>query len=1578
MAQRKKEWHKAESWVRRSTRGCTDFDMVNDDYVPNINEGTLQLPTSPNRECEGKEESDTAENQNRHQSILGSSAGKRKCQEPVSRSEDICLSDQPDIYPPSAKLFPENNDKDVKRKGSKKPNAGGNTGNKKMNKLLKLSTNEKGPLSTSDGGASENSNNRSILEYEPVENSSVFSLSSSSNDGLPNKASLKPTETNSSQAGSSKKISKKKGRPSKSPRDTNKTTKLVQDEKCLDDIATSSPETVKAGKKSLVKKNEKVSEKSQKAAKKKEIPRKIHADVIMSTEMNKDNLLVDHEKADKEEAKIVVKKNQKTKKMQACSDGSLDKEPVDDCKSRNHEAILSTGFEAPQDKQNEVVYKEKVGTILKKRGKPRKALPDCDKMMPAKSADGGKDQGNVDTLVTGFKIPRHMQNEVTFSNKVSKILKKRGRPRKVSICSDNDISTDQNEEINEATLSTVLGNCQTREGEIAIHDRMGNILKKRGRPKKIPNDGVIIPNEEFSEDYKLSGHLVTSSTESEKIQDDPDCKVLKKKRGRKRKLQHNSSEVLSTESDGNGTMLSDLISPVLETDGQFKKPSKKRGRPKKVLTSKDVSMIEQSGFPPNDSRKLVSTATNSLFESEHGITIPHKTKKLSDAKVSKRRKSYSKCKESLSSMEEDESCLESSLCRESSDESFEHESYIQKSTKRKPKEQIIKKRGRPPKKPVGKCKLKMLSTSKGKLQIDEEKLSQWVEEFTNGIFKCVISDCTEEFNTWLGLFKHSNNHNSEQQVFPLTKLKVPCHVCKEICTCGPMFAKHMRVVHNDIYDLSMMLDAGDLTKCFNYTCQEEIRSFNECIEHGCRCGSLVKCEKCEKTYKTRKYFFNHSCPAVESRDVVIRDTGSANCQLEISGIGARKSARKALNAISRLDLTEENPKRSRKAKKETDFIAGSSESEDSVEFEHDVDNDDDDDDDQNHAEDKYDLERNSTHMPPGHTFSSSSRISGNLSCKRVKPLKQNIQWLKSWFEVNHSLWLYPEWDFSSGKVSIVSESDAKGFFPNRPKSPFFNIVYETASKHACSTHTMQLEIFQTSDPLEGSKISNHFVGGSVLAMEWCPTGGTSDQYLAISACEGTEKTLIRDKEVPKKSLIQIWKIPACREKRSCDQAGFVMGICVDHGPVHCLEWCPSGSAKNEEATIRRLGLLAASGVDGCIHIYSIPHPEDCLKVKSESGKEDDATSSDSIKRVFIKPNPVLVLAVSRSSITGAPSSNIITCFQWQPTLGHKKIAAGFQDGSLCIWDLTSRSSLLRHFSQKNNTEYLLPFSRISAHNCRVNSLSWCPGDENFLMTVSFEKVLKVFDIRRRHTIPEISLKRNLFENCAFMRRLACFVVTEDEVFSCIPAGSRYIDIISSTKQKTILQMSDLITSHNAGCKGLSQNEWINGFVTSCTAGEVVFRACANENSGKAGNSLRVPVYRVQCLKNAKDSTPESPLICEPSAVSKHPEKRHSNELLISAKEEVGKQVVRLEDEIMENKFTFIDSNFFEFRNNPQKCGLEMDRLRHSKEMQMTAIRQQEMRQITKVKWNPNYGSHQMLASGGVLGIVRVHHFTKWM
>ena len=790
MAQRKKEWRKAESWVRRSTRGCTDFDMINDDYVPNINEGTLQLPTSPNRDCEGKEESDTAKNENRCERILGSSAGKRKCKEAVSSSEDVCFSER----------FPESREKDVKKKASKNPNSGGKPGKKKINKPLKLSSNEKGPLSTSDVGESENSCNRSILEDKPIENSSVFCLSSSSNDCLPNIASPKPTQTDFSQAGSSKKTSKKKGRPSKLPRNDNKTTRLDKDEKCLDDIATSSSETVNVGEKSLVKKNEKASEISQKVAKKKERPRTMQADVVnvVSTESNEDNLLVEHEKAAKEEAKKVVKKKQRAKKMQACSDGSLDKEPVDNCKSRDHEAILSTGFEALQHKKNEVTNKEKVGNILKKRGKPRKVLTDGDNTMLAESADGGKDQGNVDALATGFKIPQLMQNEVTFSNKVSKILKKRGRPRKASICSDNDISTDQNEEINEATLSTGLENCQTRGSEIAIKHRVGKIVKKKGKPRKIPNDGVTMLNEAFSVDYKLSGHVDISSTESETIQDD--CKVLKRKRGRKRKLQGNSDEVLSTESDGN-TMLSDLISPVLETDGQFKKPLKKRGRPKKVQTSKDVSLIEQSGFPSSDSRKLVSTATNSLFENEHGVAIPQKTKKLSDLQLSKRRKSYSKCTESLSSMEEDESCLESSLCRESSEESFEHESYVKKSskaTRRKPKEQMKKKRGRPPKKPVGEYKFKMLSTSQGKLHIDEEKLSQWVDEFTNGVFKCVISDCTEEFNTWFGLFKHSNDHNSEQQIFPLTELKVPCHVCKEIFSCGPIFAKHMRVVHNDV------------------------------------------------------------------------------------------------------------------------------------------------------------------------------------------------------------------------------------------------------------------------------------------------------------------------------------------------------------------------------------------------------------------------------------------------------------------------------------------------------------------------------------------------------------------------------------------------------------------------------------------------------------------------------------------------------------------------------------------------------------------------------------------------------------
>ena len=38
-----------------------------------------------------------------------------------------------------------------------------------------------------------------------------------------------------------------------------------------------------------------------------------------------------------------------------------------------------------------------------------------------------------------------------------------------------------------------------------------------------------------------------------------------------------------------------------------------------------------------------------------------------------------------------------------------------------------------------------------------------------------------------------------------------------------------------------------------------VETYEDCVKHGVQCGSLIYCDKCQRSYKTRKYFSNHSC-----------------------------------------------------------------------------------------------------------------------------------------------------------------------------------------------------------------------------------------------------------------------------------------------------------------------------------------------------------------------------------------------------------------------------------------------------------------------------------------------------------------------------------------------------------------------------------------------------------------------------------------------------------------------------------------------------------------------------------------------
>lgn len=68
----------------------------------------------------------------------------------------------------------------------------------------------------------------------------------------------------------------------------------------------------------------------------------------------------------------------------------------------------------------------------------------------------------------------------------------------------------------------------------------------------------------------------------------------------------------------------------------------------------------------------------------------------------------------------------------------------------------------------------------------------------------------------------------------------------------------------------------------------------------------------------------------------------------------------------------------------------------------------------------------------------------------------------------------------------------------------------------------------------------------------------------------------------------------------------------------------------------------------------------------------------------------------------------------------------------------------------------------------------------------------------------------LFEGCSLEVSKTGITCIEDEAFSCIPAGSRFVDLILNTFQDAPYTLTDLITAHNAGCKVIIKvnHDWL--------------------------------------------------------------------------------------------------------------------------------------------------------------------------
>eukprot|EP00794_Sanderia_malayensis_P012005 gene12005-13244_t len=815
----------------------------------------------------------------------------------------------------------------------------------------------------------------------------------------------------------------------------------------------------------------------------------------------------------------------------------------------------------------------------------------------------------------------------------------------------------------------------------------------------------------------------------------------------------------------------------------------------------------------------------------------------------------------------------------------------------------------------------------------KDQIESWSNLFNTGVFKCPSSECEVEF----------------------------------------------------AYDLARGLELDGSSVCFNCDCNKTLTAYNDCIQHGTNCASLMKCDTCQKKYKARAYFALHKnkCPnevKEKSKSKAFFDS------LDVSG--QRVSAQRAIGAISKLDLnlddSESIASTSSKRSKLTDedFDETSVISED---IEDDLEHADDE-----HQHGEYDdfsgdesgvyagskgrtkvksrqmrPRKNKGDSPSSLLTKSSKKPLKISTIKRMslRPIKPDTGLLKKWFQENHSDNPFPDWMPDEGTISIVSKSEKSTYLPRSGLSPLMNVTYESRSGTQCYTDDNQIPCFQSLPSLKKSNTATFFVGGPVQALEWCPAENeTGDQYIAISSHLEYSKVHTALDYEKEHGLLQIWRISARGDRRKYDAPEFVFGIVHDYGPVYSIKWCPSPCHKVDESLpMKRLGILAVAGADGLARILSIPYPEDVEDLAERKRGNKIESESDPL---LVRIKSSLILASTRRSARLGHGSSKCMCIEWLPTKGHSKIAVGNGDGSICIWNLSNESKIL-----SCGSNVLLPFTRISAHSYAVRCLHWCGSKDQYLLSGSFEKAMKVFDIYSPDQ-PVLVFRKAVFENLHFTLHKTGIMLTEEECFNCIPAGLRFIDLLACTSQHIPYQTTVLLTSHNAGCKGFSYSEWLDVVATSCIAGELVVKSC----SGLV-RTQRIPVYRIesQALEDQGSSHLTNGKEDESNADEEHSSRRNKDAISI-----IKNKATSLQTDMFKQKFTFKDTNFFEFRDQPLSSAEEVQRVRSVVKMQSSNMQEHETRSINKLQWNTNYGSHHMLASGGTLGIVRVHYFSDWL
>ncbi|MCI4395881.1 hypothetical protein PGIGA_G00196970 [Pangasianodon gigas] len=576
------------------------------------------------------------------------------------------------------------------------------------------------------------------------------------------------------------------------------------------------------------------------------------------------------------------------------------------------------------------------------------------------------------------------------------------------------------------------------------------------------------------------------------------------------------------------------------------------------------------------------------------------------------------------------------------------------------------------------------------------------------------------------------------------------------------------------------------------------------------------------------------------------------------------------------------------------------------------------------------------------------KVVGNngLSSCAMQPVWASFRNTKEFRDKHSSPWVFPEWIPSVSDWHILSSREAEKYLPQEKESMNFTLCREGIK----GQDTLQrVKRFESMSPNAERWDSLFFVGGPVWAMEWCPIpeGAAHTQYAALYCNRNMDDRHKMNKLHTEHALLQLWDLGKLQMSRPLSSPRLAYALAVDDGCIWSLKWCPAGAWELPTTTrkaphVPRLGLIAVAFSNGNIAVYSLPHPEHLPAQNQATGQSSQAPQIYRVQRI-------MTVKVGSSQADHDGRSGLCFALDWLPVKPHNILAAGFCDGMVSLWDLSSKSPLLRVRSPDRCLS-LYPYHCFLAHDNTIRRLSWCRASSELMVTVGDDRMVKLWNLTKTCT-PLQAIKRFLptdvswpvFWPGVFLTQESCYATLGQQGLHYLDSGYfGYKPFFVCTRKATVWSFS--------------VSDWMNCCVIGDNIGEFVCSVLCDPNCNYSNSKRhRFPVYRTELVQLEPGQRFEEAQLKE----EKEEERDSIQQEPQTYREAVRKYYLRFHDMDLRS--------FIKYQQKPI-----LKQLHASETKGLLFVDQMPLNALYKVCFNPNMDAHSWVLSAGQSGLVRVH------